>query len=45
MKVYIVYVEGEEVKPMIKAGSQNAALKKAQAKYPGKQVDVVYTEV
>lgn len=44
MKTYIVYVDGEE-KGTIKAGSHNAAEKKAQAKYPGKQVSVTYTEV
>jgi hypothetical protein len=45
MKTYIVYVDGIEVKPYIKAGNHNAAEKKAQAKYPGKQVSVAYTEV
>jgi hypothetical protein len=45
MKTYIVYVNGEEVRPMIKAASHNAAEKKAAAKYPGKQVSVSYTEV
>ncbi len=45
MKTYIVYVDGEEVKPYIKAGSHNAAEKKAQKKYPGRNVSVVYTEV
>jgi hypothetical protein len=45
MKTYVVYVNGEEVKPYIKAGSHNAAEKKAQAKYPGKQISVEYTEV
>lgn len=45
MKTYIVYVDGVEVPGLIKAGSQNAAEKKAQAKYPGKQVSVSYTEV
>jgi hypothetical protein len=44
MKTYLVYVDGNEV-GMIKAGSHNAAEKKAQAKYPGKQVSVAYTEV
>lgn len=44
MKTYIVYVDGVEV-GMIKAGSHNAAEKKAQKKYPGKQVQVTYTEV
>lgn len=44
MKTYIIYVDGEKV-GMLKAGSHNAAEKKAQAKYPGKQVNVSYTEV
>ena len=44
MKTYIVYVNGDEV-GYIKAASHNAAEKKAQAKYPGKQVSVAYTEV
>lgn len=44
MKTYIVYVDGEE-RGVIKAGSHNAAEKKAQKKYPGKNVQVVYTEV
>jgi len=44
MKTYIVYVEGVEV-GYIKAGSHNAAEKKAQKKHSGKQVTVVYTEV
>ena len=45
MKVYIVYVNGEEQKQLIKASGHNAAEKKAQAKYPGQQVQVTYTEV
>ena len=45
MKTYIAFVDGEEVRPYIKAGSHNAAEKKAKAKYPGKQVSVEYTEV
>lgn len=47
MKTYIVYVDGEELPrdKWVKAGSHNAAEKKAQAKYPGKQVSVAYTEV
>lgn len=45
MKTYIVYVDGVEQKELIKAGSHNAAEKKAQKKYPGKQVQVTYTEV
>lgn len=50
MKTYIVYVNGEE-KGMIKAGSHNAAEKKAKAKYPKEAaanplgVTVAYTEV
>lgn len=44
MKTYIVYVDGVEV-GMIKAGSHNAAEKKAQKKFPGKSVSVAYTEV
>lgn len=44
MKTYIVYVNGNE-KGMIKAASQNAAEKKAQAKYPNQQISVAYTEV
>lgn len=44
MKTYIVYLNGEE-KGMIKAGSHQAAEKKAKAKYPDEQVLVAYTEV
>ena len=44
MKTYIVYVNGEEV-GHIKAASHNAAEKKAQKKYPDKQVSVAYTEI
>lgn len=44
MKTYIVYVDGIEV-GLIKAASHNAAEKKAQLKYPGKNVSVAYTEV
>jgi len=44
MKTYIVYVNGVEA-GYIKAGSHNAAEKKAQAKFPGKQVSVEYTEL
>jgi len=44
MKVYIVYVDGTET-CKIKAGSTNAAEKKAQAKFPGKSISVAYTEV
>jgi hypothetical protein len=47
MKVYIVYLDGEELPrdKWIKAASHNAAEKKAQAKYPGRSVSVAYTEV
>ena len=44
MKVYIIYVDGVEV-GMIRAAHHNAAEKKAQKKYPGRQVTVAYTEV
>jgi hypothetical protein len=46
MKTYIVYVNGDEV-GYIKAGSHNAAEKKAQAKYGknGENVQVCYTEL
>lgn len=45
MKTYIVYVDGVEVE-LIKAGSHNAAEKKAQKKHPtAKNVMVVYTEI
>ena len=50
MKTYIVYVNGIE-KTMIKAASQNAAEKKAKAKFPKEAaehplgVTVSYTEV
>jgi hypothetical protein len=44
VKTYIVYVDGEEV-GMLKAANHNAAEKKAQKKYPGRQVSVAYTEV
>lgn len=47
MKLYIVYLNGEELPrdKWIKAGSHNAAEKKAQGKYPGQNVSVAYTEV
>ena len=47
MKTYIVYVNGNELPrdKWIKASGQNAAEKKAAAKYPGQQVSVAYTEV
>ena len=41
MKTYIVYVDGIEV-GYIKAASHNAAEKKAQKKYPNRQVSVAY---
>lgn len=44
VKTYIVYINGVEA-GKIKAASHNAAEKKAQAKNPGKQVSVEYTEV
>lgn len=44
MKTYFVYVDGVKV-GMIKASGHNAAEKKAQKKYPGRQVSVEYTEV
>ena len=45
MKTYIVYVDGIEVSPYIKAANHNAAEKKAQKKYPNRNVSVAYTEV
>lgn len=47
MKVYIVYVDGNELpqSQWIRAASHNAAEKKAARKYPGKHVSVTYTEV
>ena len=44
MKTYIVYVNGVEA-GIIKAGSHNAAEKKAAKAHPGKSVSVEYTEV
>lgn len=44
MKTYIVYVDGDQV-GYIKAGSHNAAEKKAQKKHPGKNITVAYTEL
>ena len=44
MKTYIVYVNGLE-RGYIKSGSHNAAEKKAQKKYPGRNVSVAYTEI
>jgi len=44
MKTYILYIDGEE-KGYIKAGSHNAAEKKAKKKYPNNNVMVVYTEI
>lgn len=47
MKLYIVYVDGQE-QPRdrwIRARGHNAAEKKAQTKYPGRNVSVAYTEV
>lgn len=45
MKVYIVYVDGVEQPEYIRAGSHNAAEKKAQKKYPRRNVAVAYTEI
>jgi len=47
MKVYIVYVDGNELprSQWVKAANHNAAEKKAKAKFPDKQVSVAYTEV
>lgn len=45
MKVYLVYVDGVEQSKTIKAASLNAAEKKAQKLYPGKSVQVAYTEI
>lgn len=44
MKNYIVYVDGEET-GYIRAANHNAAERKAQAKYPGRNVSVCYTEL
>jgi hypothetical protein len=44
MKTYIVYVDGEE-RGTIRAGSHNAAEKKAAKLYPGRAVSVAYTEL
>jgi hypothetical protein len=44
VKTYIVYVDGIEV-GMLKAANHNAAEKKAQKKYPGRNVSVAYTEI
>lgn len=44
MKTYIVYVDGAET-GYITAHNHNAAEAKAQAKYPGQNVSVCYTEL
>lgn len=44
MKVYIVFVNGIQV-GKLRASNHNAAEKKAQKAYPGKQVSVAYTEI
>ncbi len=44
MKSYIVYVDGQE-RGIIKAGSHNAAERKAQRLYPNQNVAVAYTEI
>jgi|GEM_PF-6563242 hypothetical protein len=45
MKTYIVYVDGVEQAQYVRAGSHNAAEKKAKKKYPNKDVSVTYTEI
>jgi hypothetical protein len=45
MKTYIVYVDGVETAPYIKAGSHNKAEEKARKRHPGKNVSVAYTEI
>ena len=50
MKTYIVYVNGIEMPDLIKAGSHNAAEKKARNRYvdfdiEAKDISVSYTEV
>ena len=45
MKNYIVYVDGEEIPNLLRARSHNEAERKAQAWFPGHNVQVVYTEV
>ena len=44
MKTYIVYLDGIEA-GFIKAKGHNEAEKKAQQKYPNRNVSVEYTEV
>jgi hypothetical protein len=45
MKIYIVYnAQGYEI-GLIKAGSHNAAEKKARKKFEGQKVSVAYTEL
>lgn len=44
MKTYILYLDGIEC-GYIKAGSHNAAEKKAKKKHPTKNVSVAYTEL
>jgi hypothetical protein len=44
MKTYVVYVDGEEA-GYVKAGSHNAAERKARRKHPGRNVTVAYTEL
>lgn len=43
-KKYIVWVDGEQQRELLTAGSLNAAEAKAKKKYPGKQVSCEYTE-
>ena len=48
MKTYIVYVNGIETAPYVKAASDNAAEKKAQKRHSNvkpQNVSVAYTEV
>lgn len=50
MKIYILYVDGVETpynkkSQYIKASNHNAAEKKAQVKFPGRNVQVAYTEI
>jgi hypothetical protein len=45
MSKYIVYVDGIAQDKHISAASFNKAEDKAKKKYPGKNIQVVYTEV
>ena len=44
MKTYIVYLDGREI-GVLKAKSYNQAEKKAQKKFPNRNVSVAYTEI